>query len=328
MGWLTDTVSSAWKTIKSAGKAFVEASRPYVETVIDTCERTVRAVRKAVKEANRPPPKDEKEKLERELEEVNNRIKSLREYYHSHGNLPEYKKKQWEDYRRQRQDLIDELKNLDNVDLTEEVVDEDTEFQFTDIDDETSHILQYHVGQTTGNKLCPKCNRYPMVLQWDRKKVEVSINDFFWGCTGWYFPGNNKKPPACTYTEKLTRKDLSIFANLNREEFEITSHDLAESAISPNRAKKLKAAFGDIIQKQRSERRGTLVYRCPIHGEELKLRRKRNAEHILDEFFLGCPQWTANGNGCGFIVKLKSAAQLSAVLDIEYGEGIISVTDL
>jgi len=71
---------------------------------------------------------------------------------------------------------------------------------------------------------------------------------------------------------------------------------------------------------------GIATYRCPIHGESLRLQRKnlRN-DQILDEYFLGCPRWLPDNMGCNFLVKLKSAAQISSVLDMEQRVGVLDV---
>jgi hypothetical protein len=68
----------------------------------------------------------------------------------------------------------------------------------------------------------------------------------------------------------------------------------------------------------------TDAYRCPVHGETLALREKRDARSLLDRYFLGCPRWLPDRTGCPYIVKLKSAAQLDAYLRAAEGEGVIA----
>ena len=80
--------------------------------------------------------------------------------------------------------------------------------------------------------------------------------------------------------------------------------------------------FTDAIAKLRRMRTGVTNYRCPVHKERLLPRRKHDAFALLDEFFLGCPRWTPDGEGCNFVVKLKSAAQLAGFL-ASAGESVI-----
>ena len=62
---------------------------------------------------------------------------------------------------------------------------------------------------------------------------------------------------------------------------------------------------------------------CPIHSEPMRLRRKRDAEGLLDLYFYGCPRWKADGTGCNYLQKLKSAAQLAAALETTTGRGLL-----
>ena len=46
----------------------------------------------------------------------------------------------------------------------------------------------------------------------------------------------------------------------------------------------------------------------------------------LDEYFLGCPRWLHDNSGCNFLIKLKSAAQISSVLNSEVQKGVLQVS--
>jgi hypothetical protein len=53
------------------------------------------------------------------------------------------------------------------------------------------------------------------------------------------------------------------------------------------------------------------------------LRRKQNPTGLLDAYFLACPHWKPNNQGCTFIEKLKSGSQLAALLKSETGRGVL-----
>lgn len=48
---------------------------------------------------------------------------------------------------------------------------------------EKIHIIQYHVGKTVTGKQCAKCQR-PMILQFRRDMRIITLDGFFWACTG------------------------------------------------------------------------------------------------------------------------------------------------
>jgi hypothetical protein len=62
---------------------------------------------------------------------------------------------------------------------------------------------------------------------------------------------------------------------------------------------------------------------CPIHGEHLVLKKKKDAKDLLDMFFLACPHWKEHDQGCSYVEKLKSPPQLSALLKSETGTGVV-----
>ena len=65
-------------------------------------------------------------------------------------------------------------------------------------------------------------------------------------------------------------------------------------------------------------------YICPIHGNSLILRQKNSFNGALDQFFLSCSFWNGDKPGsCNYKVKIKSPAQLAAVLKTFEGRGIL-----
>lgn len=321
MHWLAEIVDGALTTFKRVGRGLVETAARQVPRIIDACERTLRAVAEAVIEVNRPLPKTERERVERELAEVNKRIMRLREHYLQQGSLPMRDQRRLAGLRAEREELNQILKDIDRFQTAEEVVEKRTEFNTTVIDDSTAHILQYHVGQSTDNKICPNCNR-AMVLQWQRALQTARVQDFYWGCSGWYKIRLNGMR-ACKHKLELSPADLNIFANLSRPEFAVSSPELTRVVTEANRTERLRAVLNDILAHHRHKERGILIYRCPLHGETLRFKRRTVHTDILDQYFLGCPHWLPENAGCNYLVKLKSAAQISAVLDTESGDGVI-----
>jgi hypothetical protein len=113
---------------------------------------------------------------------------------------------------------------------------------------------------------------------------------------------------------------------MNRPEFEMDATTLTKEAINPTKAKKLRQALDSIQQTHKNKRSGIATYRCPFHGESMRLQRKNeHVDQLFDQYFLGCPRWLPDKSGCNFLIKLKSAAQVSSVLDIEHKLGVLSV---
>ena len=81
--------------------------------------------------------------------------------------------------------------------------------------------------------------------------------------------------------------------------------------------------LNDLKSDLNSGHRGVELATCPVHGENMVLRRKQNATGLLDAYFLACPYWQPNNAGCTFIEKLKSGSQLAALLKSETGRGVL-----
>lgn len=317
-------VRAIWGDIKSVGRGFIEIAAPRVRAIIAKSGEIVRAVAEAVAKPFGPEPSDPIEPTERELAEVNKQIWRLRERYQVSGELSAHERRNLEHLRAERLRLTEEIGQLNRVKTAEEVWHHQGEYAATQIADNTAHILQYHVGQSTDNKMCPNCGR-PMVLQWQRALQTAKVRDFFWGCSGWYVIRRNGEL-ACKKKQQLSSADLQMFANLSRPEFQLTSPELTGLITAAGSADRLRRLLDEIVNEHRRSRRGTELYRCPMHGEALRLKRNRNGHGILDEYSLRCAWWLPGNAGCNYLVKLKSAAQLSAILDVECGNGIIAAT--
>lgn len=103
---------------------------------------------------------------------------------------------------------------------------------------------------------------------------------------------------------------------MTAEEFGIILTDKGTEKIIDTRLNDLKSDLN-------SGHRGVELATCPVHGENMVLRRKQNAMGLLDAYFLACPYWQPNNAGCTFIEKLKSGSQLAALLKSETGRGVL-----
>lgn len=321
---LIDIAKGAFKGTIKVGRAVAEAAAPVIKVMMDGAHKLVDEVAKRAGKAFRQAPKTVRESLERDLQDVNERIAALRKKYQSGASLSQRDRDLLKHLKQRRWEINEQITGLDQVDHAQEMVEGEADYKPVVITDDNAHILQYHVGQNTYNKACPKCER-AMVLQWDRKTKIPGLKDFFWGCSGWYFERDGKR--VCDRTSPLSQDDLNLFANLNRSEFELKSTDLTRVTLDPNRAQRIRGALDSVHDEHRKRKLGIATYRCPLHGESLVLRRKKDTgADLLDEYFLGCPRWLHDNSGCNFLIKLKSAAQISSVLDSEVQKGVLQVS--
>ena len=310
------------KVATQVGRAFVGVVAPAVRQVVATAKKIIDGLVMGAGQGMREKPQSEMERNERELQAVNEEIMWLKGQWRSHSGLNDRQKQRWHELKARREALNGEISAIDEVVTAKEVVTEEKNFRPIGIDDATAHILQYHIGQNSSNKRCD-CGR-AMVLQWNRATSTAGLKDFFWGCSGWYVTNNSR--PACTLRQPLQHDELNLFVNANRPEFEISSSELTLETLNPVKARRIRQALDSVRDSHRKKRMGIATYRCPIHGESLRLQRKNQAnDAVLDEYFLGCPHWLPNNAGCNFLVKLKSAAQISSVLDTEQNIGILRV---
>lgn len=170
------------------------------------------------------------------------------------------------------------------------------------------HLIQYHVGETVVGKKCFICQR-PMVLQFKRDKVIITMDDLFWACTGWYYD-------ECQTTQNFSVMDMTLFSQNDKEEFYITNQELVtifgNKSIQEHTTARMKRHRGERVDD----------YVCPIHKEPLVLRQKKVSGGALDDFFLGCSRWKPQ-DGCTYVLKLKSPAQLASFLYKTEQKGIL-----
>ena len=254
------------------------------------------------------------------LRSVNDEIMHLRNQRMSSGSLSDRARKRWEDLRAERDQLVSELNLGKEVRAAEKIFETESVIDKVEIDLETTHVLQYNAFADTLGKQCRVCGR-PMKLQWKRDLSVAEPKDFYWGCTGWYVVQGDRR--ACTHTEKLQRNDYGLMTDTTAPEFSMTAEEFGIILTDKGTEKIIDTRLNDLKSDLNSGRRGVELATCPVHGENMVLRRKQNATGLLDAYFLACPYWQPNNAGCTFIEKLKSGSQLAALLKSETGRGVL-----
>lgn len=260
---------------------------------------------------------DELTRKKNRLREVNDEIMDLRNRRMSSGSLNDRARRRWDDLLAEREQLLSELNQGKEVRVAEKIIESENVIDKVKIDLETTHVLQYNAFADTLGKTC-KCGR-PMKLQWRRDLAVAEPDDFFWGCTGWYIQQGDKR--ACTHTEKLQRNDYGLMTDTTAPEFSVTAEEFG--IILKGTENVIDERLRDLELDLTNNHRGVELATCPVHGENMVLRRKQNATGLLDAYFLACPYWHPNNAGCTFIEKLKSGSQLAALLKSETGQGIL-----
>ena len=254
------------------------------------------------------------------LRSVNDEIMHLRNQRMSSGSLSDRARKRWEDLRAERDQLLSELNQGKEVRAAEKIFETESLIDKVEIDLETTHVLQYNAFADTLGKQCRVCGR-PMKLQWKRDLSVAEPKDFYWGCTGWYVVQGDRR--ACTQTEKLQRNDYGLMTDTTAPEFSMTAEEFGIILTDKGTEKIIDTRLNDLKSDLNSGHRGVELATCPVHGENMVLRRKQNATGLLDAYFLACPYWQPNNAGCTFIEKLKSGSQLAALLKSETGRGVL-----
>jgi len=255
-----------------------------------------------------------------ELTNVNDELLSIVDKYHRTGSVTDKEKERAHFFQEERKRLKDKLDNIDEILVAKDINDESESFEKIYLDDSKAHILQGQVGVSSFGKQCPNCGR-TMLVQWPRAAGIAKVADFFWGCPGWYVVKNGQR--ACSTTILLSDADLNIFTKTDSLEAQVSNEELTSMVLLPDPSNIITERMSDVISDQSSRRIGIESYRCPTHGEKLILRQKKQASGLLDQYFLSCPRWQPHNKGCGYMVKLKSAMQLSTLLKKQTGRGIL-----
>ena len=253
--------------------------------------------------------RQERTRRERDIEVVNAQIAEYESKKQRDGHLNEYDARALKDLCDDREEKKSLLVGANGLVIADQMTSGAGSYDTLRVTDDWTHILQFHVGQATFGKVCGRCGM-PMVLQWQQQLESVLMRDFFWGCAGFY-------GGSCRNVERFRQSDMNLFTKTDREEFTIPSTQLSSIARSPQAVRMVRSRMREVVNVSNS------TYYCPIHHEPMVLRQKQSAETLRDMFFYGCPRWRPSGLSCRQVVKLKSAAQLSAALETTTGRGIL-----
>jgi hypothetical protein len=295
-GVVTEVVSTVVDSVRTAYDAFVGTGRPVKEAAVEESRRR-----------------------QEHLREVNDEIMDLRNRGMSGGRLSDQQRRRWHQLREERDELLGALNQAKEVRAAERILDSETLLKKVEVELETTHVLQYNAFADTLNKTCT-CGRQ-MKLQWRRDLSVAGPQDFYWGCTGWYVVAGQGK--ACNRTEPLQRTDYALMTDTSAAEFSVTAEEFGLILEDPGTSQIVTARVNDLRSDLAARRRGVELATCPVHGENMVLRKKGNPSGLLDAYFLACPHWQPNAQGCSFIEKLKSGSQLAALLKAETGRGIL-----
>ena len=238
----------------------------------------------------------------------------------SRGSLSDEERKRWNNLREERDELLNKVNEAKEVKAVEKILESEAQIEKVEVNLDTAHVLQYNAFADTLGKKCPKCGRQ-MKLQWQRDVAVAGPNDFYWGCTGWYVKKDQN--PACMHTERLQRNDYGLMTDTSAPEFTLTAAEFGDILSDVGTQEIITARVQDLQSDLSRRKQGVELVTCPVHGEHMVLRKKGNPSGLLDMYFLACPRWLPNSQGCSFIEKLKSGSQLAALLKSETGKGIL-----
>lgn len=172
------------------------------------------------------------------------------------------------------------------------------------------HILQWSAFADVISKNCPCCKR-KMKIQWANNRYGL---DFFWGCVGFY-------GGYCKYTQPLSQHDLQLLTDTSSEELQLSAQEFESIVMHPNMQTHIIHQVNDLSSDLRTRNKGVDIVCCPTHGQPMLLAEKKtNVAGLLDRYHLKCPHYIL---GCSYTEKLKSGAQLAALLKHETGRGIL-----
>lgn len=254
------------------------------------------------------------------LKEINEQLEAIRRRARE-GRAGEAEKRRWDDLRQQRAEVMEAQDQAKEVAAAEKIIEGADGIDKVVIEDDNVHIITANAFADVVNKSCRTCGR-KMKLQWRRDIAAPTAGDLFWGCTGWYFQSGGAR--RCTTTERLDPSDRALMVDTTLPEFQTTADDFKTILEVPDVQETIIERVDDLASDLAKRRTGVEVATCPVHGESLVLKKKTTgAKGLLDMYYLRCPYWLPQEQGCPFIEKLKSASQLAVLLKSETGAGIL-----
>ncbi len=106
-------------------------------------------------------------------------------------------------------------------------------------------------------------------------------------------------------------------------EFSLSAQDFNIILQDQSTSKSIIERMDDLKSDLQNKKQGIDIVCCPIHAEPMTLQKKKNGVGLLDQYYLRCPHWAPNDQGCPYTEKLKSGSQLAALLKHQTGIGIL-----
>ncbi|MBP6739730.1 MAG: hypothetical protein KA146_07050 [Leptospiraceae bacterium] len=275
--------------------------------VVNTVKTIYESLKQFFKENDSVKKEVNASKIIKDSKIINQEITELKKKKVKDGFLSEYELDNISKLKNQLDENFQTLQKSKENESLNNFANSPNNFDSYEITNQTVHILQYHLGQTIFGKKCPKCGNQ-LLLQFPKDKAIVMLKDFFWGCSGFYLS-------ECKYSSSVTLEDIKLLSKSNIEEFHTDSDTLNKIFSNATVKKGVEARVKKYLNEEHEN------YFCPIHKVPLVLREKKDFDGALDQFFLGCSLWS-NGN-CTYVLKIKSAGQLAALLEKNEGKGIL-----
>lgn len=127
----------------------------------------------------------------------------------------------------------------------------------------------------------------------------------------------------CEYRENLSQQDLALMTDTSAPEFSLSAQDFNIILYDHSTSESIIERMDDLQSDLRNKKQGINIVCCPMHAEPMILQKKKNGIGLLDQYYLRCPQWAPNDQGCPYMEKLKSGSQLAALLKHQTGTGIL-----
>ena len=173
--------------------------------------------------------------------------------------------------------------------------------------DGKTNLLQYHLGQAALGKPCPRCGS-PMLLK--QTANGNSFGDFFWSCRNFFRP--EEDPLRCKTTFSFEPADVSLLYK-DVPELQCSYDDLTVVTKQKVVQASLQKRVGNHLATEDED------ILCPVYQTPMVLHERRgHNDNLVEMYRLDCPYLN-----CGQMVRLKSAAQVIALLRRKEGKGIL-----
>lgn len=241
------------------------------------------------------------------VKNVNAEIEDLERKKWRDGRLSPGDEDRYQELEAKREQEAQEYRRAKQQEIVAEANKNPDGFVESKLTDGKTNLLQYHLGQSTLGKPCPKCGS-PMLLK--QTATGDSFRDFFWGCRNYF--RRDGDPMKCNTTLSFRPSDVSLLYK-DVSELQCSTDDL--NLIMSERV--VQSSVQNRIDNHiRSEHEDVL---CPVHQIPMVLLpRNDNDGTLLSMYRLDCPSFNCNQK-----IRLKSNAQIIALLRKKEGKGIL-----